>query len=308
MSYLAPEQVRSEPIDRRADIYSAGVILWGLLTGRRLIRADNDGAIVAQILSPNRPSPRELNPAVPPALDAVCVAVIALDPAARPPTAADFGEAIEAAAARDGIVIAPSSAVAALVKDLETHEALGELPSSKTPTSSSITAQSGVVVRGELSAPGVIPIIGEVAKTASAPEASVPAPSVAPPSSTMVEAVVPTPPPAARRSLAWGAIAVGVVVAALAIVTLVRGFDGGSTPAAAASAASAPRATTLDPATPPVIAVPAIVSAIPAAIATASATSSARAQAGPAPARSSKPVVKGSTPATSPTNFAPSEL
>ena len=66
MSYLAPEQVLSEPIDRRADVYSAGVMLWGLLTGRRMIRGDNDGAIVAQILAPKRPSPRALNPAVPP--------------------------------------------------------------------------------------------------------------------------------------------------------------------------------------------------------------------------------------------------
>ena len=48
--YMAPEQIRSEPIDRRADVYAAGALLWELLTGQRLIRGDNDGAMMEQIL------------------------------------------------------------------------------------------------------------------------------------------------------------------------------------------------------------------------------------------------------------------
>jgi eukaryotic-like serine/threonine-protein kinase len=307
MSYLAPEQVRAEPIDRRADIYSAGVILWGLLTGRRMIRADNDGAIVSQILAPTRPSPRKVNPEVPPALDEVCLAAIALDPADRPATAADFGEAIEAAAARDGVTIAPSRVVAALVKDLEAHEALGDLPTSKTPTSSSIPLQSGVVVRGDLSTSGVIPVIAEAASKQLVSEDNLPIPSVAPPSSTGVAAVVPTAPPA-RRTLAWGAVAIGVVVAALAIVTLVRGVGGGSATAAAPPSASAALAAPPDPPAPPAVSALQIASVAPAAIVTASAASSARAPIAPPPARSGKPIFKGSTPAASPTNFAPSEL
>ena len=187
MSYLAPEQVRSEPIDRRADIYSAGVMLWGLLTGRRMIRADNDGAIIAQILSTTRPSARDVNPAVPPALDDVCTAAIALDPEARPATAALFAEAIEAAAARDGVAIAPSRAVAALVKDLEAHQALGDLPASKTPASSSITPPSVASARAELSSSGVLPIIDDLVARASVSEANLPVASVEQASSTRVD-------------------------------------------------------------------------------------------------------------------------
>ena len=297
MSYLAPEQVRSEPIDRRADIYSAGVILWGLLTGRRMIRADNDGAIVAQILAPTRPSPREVNPAVPPALDDACMAAIALDPAARPATAAAFAEAIEAAAARDGVTIAPSRVVGALVKDLEAHQALGELPASTSPP-------SGVSARAELSSSGVLPIIEDTAARASVSEAILPVPVVEPSSTTRVEAVVPTSAPTARRTLTWGAIGLGVVASALAIGTLARGLDGASIPDAAASSRSAASAPALDTVAPPAAPPPALASVLP----SASATSSARATSGPAPERPRKPVVKGSTPASSPTNFAPSEL
>ena len=279
MSDLAPEQVLSEPIDRRADIYSAGVLLWGLLAGRRMIRGDNDGAIVAQILAQKRPSPRTVNPEVPPALDAICLAAIALDPAERPATAAAFGEAIESAAARDEVTIAPSRAVAALVKELDAHRALGDFPASKTPASSSIPAPSGVVARGDLAASG------------------------APPSLTRVESVASlAPPPAPRRTLAWGAIGVGVVVAALAIVTLVRGLGEGSAVSAASVSASAVGAPALDPIPLPVASTPAIAAPIAAPIA----TSSARAASGSA--RASKPVPRGSTPASSPTNFAPSEL
>ncbi|MEP7122821.1 MAG: protein kinase [Byssovorax sp.] len=265
MSYLAPEQVLSEPIDRRADVYSAGVMLWGLLTGRRMIRGDNDGAIVAQILAPQRPSPRAVNAAVPPALDAVCLAAIAVDPAARPATAAAFGEAIESAAALDGITIAPSRAVAALVKDLEAHQALGDFPAPKERV----------------------------------PESISPPPVVEPSTSAPLDALVARPPPPTFRRLLWGAIALGVVVVMLAIVTLTRGPGGGPAPADAASTARPPAPDPIPSAiaSTPVIAAP---------IASASATSSARAAT--APTRPSKPVVKGATPASSPTNFAPSEL
>jgi serine/threonine-protein kinase len=305
MSYLAPEQVRAEPIDRRADIYSAGVILWGLLTGRRMIRADNDGAIIAQILSATRPSPREVNPAVPPALDDVCMAAIALDPAARPATASLFAEAIEAAAARDGVTIAPSRAVAALVKDLEAHQALGDLPASKTPASSSIAPPSLASARAELSSSGVLPIIDDLVARASVSEPNLPVAVVEPASSTRVDAEVAAPAVATRRRLTWSVIALGVVVAALAAVTLARGL-GDTTPDAAVPARTAVSAPALDPITPPVAAPTTIPSAIASAVAVA--TSSARASSGPAPTRPTRPVVKGSTPASSPTNFAPSEL
>ncbi|MGH7294995.1 MAG: serine/threonine-protein kinase, partial [Polyangiaceae bacterium] len=50
IAYMAPEQLRSEPVTRRTDVYAAAVVLWETLTCRRLFRADNEGAIVTSIL------------------------------------------------------------------------------------------------------------------------------------------------------------------------------------------------------------------------------------------------------------------
>src|SRR5580704_17747963 len=43
LSYMAPEQLRSDAVTRKADIYSASVVLWEALTGRRLFSSDNEG-------------------------------------------------------------------------------------------------------------------------------------------------------------------------------------------------------------------------------------------------------------------------
>src|SRR5262245_50982074 len=50
LSYMPPEQLRGAPVSRTVDIYACGVILWELVTGQRLFQADNEGAIVAQVL------------------------------------------------------------------------------------------------------------------------------------------------------------------------------------------------------------------------------------------------------------------
>ena len=50
LSYMAPEQLRLEPIDRRTDVYSASVVLWEVLTGRRLFAGDDPASVMASVL------------------------------------------------------------------------------------------------------------------------------------------------------------------------------------------------------------------------------------------------------------------
>ena len=50
LSYMPPEQLRGASVDRKTDIYAAGVMLWELITGQRLFAGDNEGAIVAKVL------------------------------------------------------------------------------------------------------------------------------------------------------------------------------------------------------------------------------------------------------------------
>jgi serine/threonine-protein kinase len=50
LSYMSPEQLGSQPLDRRCDVYAASVVLWEMLTGERLFAADNEGAVIARVL------------------------------------------------------------------------------------------------------------------------------------------------------------------------------------------------------------------------------------------------------------------
>ena len=66
---MPPEQGRGEDIDRRADVYAAGVVFWEMLTLKRLFKADHDGALVAMILTGCDRPPRSVNPDIPEAID-----------------------------------------------------------------------------------------------------------------------------------------------------------------------------------------------------------------------------------------------
>ena len=82
-AYMAPEQLRSEPLDRRADIYAMGVMLWELLAGRRRFVGDSDAAVIMQVVSGERRSVRELVPDIDESLDAVLLRAMSPDPRAR---------------------------------------------------------------------------------------------------------------------------------------------------------------------------------------------------------------------------------
>ncbi|MBL8743336.1 MAG: protein kinase [Myxococcales bacterium] len=113
--YMPPEQLMSEQIDRRCDVYAAGAMLWETLVGRRLFQADSDGALLQKILAGPEGSPRQINPHIPASIDAVCMQALARDKNARFATAADFADALERAAQASGIAIASARAVASFV-------------------------------------------------------------------------------------------------------------------------------------------------------------------------------------------------
>jgi len=99
-SYFSPEMAKGDPVDARADIYSAGIVLYELLTGQPPFRGENPIAVAYQHVSEAPVPPSELVDTVPRSLDALVLRALAKDPFQRPQTAVAFRDALAAATGR----------------------------------------------------------------------------------------------------------------------------------------------------------------------------------------------------------------
>jgi eukaryotic-like serine/threonine-protein kinase len=97
--YLSPEQAQGLPVDARSDLYAIGVVLYELLTGRPPFDAESPVTIALKQVSETPVPPRELNPAVPPAIEAVTMRALRKDPAERFQDADEMIAALESALA-----------------------------------------------------------------------------------------------------------------------------------------------------------------------------------------------------------------
>ncbi|WP_246852718.1 Stk1 family PASTA domain-containing Ser/Thr kinase [Naasia sp. SYSU D00948] len=97
--YFSPEQARGETVDARTDLYSTGVVLFEMLTGRPPFRGDTAVSVAYQHVSETPPTPSSFNPKVSPALDAVTLQALTKDRLARYQSAAEFREDVATAAA-----------------------------------------------------------------------------------------------------------------------------------------------------------------------------------------------------------------
>jgi serine/threonine-protein kinase len=98
-SYFSPEQAKGETVDARTDLYSTGVVLFEMLTGRAPFRGDTPVAVAYQHVSEPPVKPSSINPGVSPALDAVVMHALSKDRFERYQSAAEFREELETAAA-----------------------------------------------------------------------------------------------------------------------------------------------------------------------------------------------------------------
>ncbi|KEP74863.1 serine/threonine protein kinase [Microbacterium sp. SUBG005] len=94
-AYFSPEQAKGESVDARADLYSTGVVLYELLTGRPPFRGETPVAVAYQHVSEAPLPPSEINEAIPRALDAIVLRALAKDPFQRPQDAASFREMLD---------------------------------------------------------------------------------------------------------------------------------------------------------------------------------------------------------------------
>ena len=100
VAYMAPEQAWGAKVDRRADLYSAGVMIWEAIAGRRLWPGMNDVQILARALREGPPPLSSVQPDCPEELEAICARALEKKPEDRYATAQDLREDLEAHLAR----------------------------------------------------------------------------------------------------------------------------------------------------------------------------------------------------------------
>ncbi|GGE96742.1 Stk1 family PASTA domain-containing Ser/Thr kinase [Mycetocola zhadangensis] len=96
-SYFSPEQAKGETVDARTDLYSTGVVLFEMLTGRAPFRGDTAVAVAYQHVSETAVKPSSVNSKVSPALDSVVMRALKKDRYERYQTAAEFRDDVELA-------------------------------------------------------------------------------------------------------------------------------------------------------------------------------------------------------------------
>src|SRR4051794_10521490 len=88
--YLSPEQARGEGVDARSDVYSAGCLLYELVTGTPPFTGDSPVAVAYQHVREDPRTPSSINPEIPPELDAILLKAMSKNPANRYQSAADM--------------------------------------------------------------------------------------------------------------------------------------------------------------------------------------------------------------------------
>jgi serine/threonine-protein kinase len=93
LGYMAPEQLDGR-VTLKTDIYAASVVLWEMLAGRRLYLSDEPGEIIKKIVQGQLSPPSEVRRDIPPALDAVVMRGLALDPERRFESAGEMADTL----------------------------------------------------------------------------------------------------------------------------------------------------------------------------------------------------------------------
>jgi eukaryotic-like serine/threonine-protein kinase len=114
-AYMSPEQCRAEPLDRRCDLFSLGVLLYEITTGRRPFEGANDFEVMTAVVRGTFAPPSRHRGDYPPALEAVIVQALAPARQDRPATGRALAGELDAVALRHGLTSSPA-AIAGLLR------------------------------------------------------------------------------------------------------------------------------------------------------------------------------------------------
>jgi hypothetical protein len=235
-AYMAPEQLERRTVDRRADVFSVGVVLWESLTGKRLFGGIDLLDTIAKVREAPIPDPRTRQPAIPEALAEATMRALSRDPSLRFETAAAMSAAVEDAA-RDGGVMTTARELGVLVADL-CREELERRRDAVRDAARVVTRAGlpppGLVLPGD---PSALPAAPAAAAEGAEGEPALPAETTlanATLASTtiarsLVEASRSTAGPAGSRRTVVGAVAAALVVIAMGLgLAMLRGRANGT--------------------------------------------------------------------------------
>jgi eukaryotic-like serine/threonine-protein kinase len=220
IAYMAPEQAMGVPdVDRRADVFSAGIVLWEVLAARRLFKAENEAATLSRVVSEPIPKLTQVAPEIHPQVAAVVMKALERDPEKRFASCTHFADALErAATALERI--AAGREVSAYVSQVlgneiaQQREAVRAWLAMSEPSQVAIPegALPGVHSPQSTTGAGVMAVPGDLSGVTSHPMA----------------ATSSLPPPSQRPKLILAAAALGLLV--LFVISLAALISGGNKP------------------------------------------------------------------------------
>ena len=249
ISYMAPEQALSAPLDRRADLFAVGVILWEAAAGERFWEGLSEVQILQRMAFGDMPDLGRRRPDARDDLQRICGRALSVEPAGRYATAAEMRDAIEALLAELGrrptaAEIGQLVAEAFADRRVEAKEIIGEQLGRLRADEAAIVDEESLPVLDDRAGP--VSVRGR-----SASQRREPAPPAAPtPASPVAEPPASVAPHRARRGAALATLIVAAVAGAGALAAL-QGLTGGPPPPPAAAAAVRAQATETETETEP---------------------------------------------------------
>lgn len=142
LAYMSPEQAEGTPIDRRADVFALGIVLWEAVCNKRLFRRETDAATLYALTRTEIPRPRSVREDLPAELEQIILRALAKRPGVRYQTAREFGRALEQLIARHDDVIGATELAGVMSTlfseqraklDRETSEAMAQADADPVP-------------------------------------------------------------------------------------------------------------------------------------------------------------------------------
>jgi serine/threonine-protein kinase len=252
LQYLAPEQIGRKPLDRRVDVFAAGIVLWECLTGEPLFGAATEAETITRVLRDPVAPPSSSRPEVSTALDEACLHALERDPRRRFATAVDFAEALrdaggEAWTADEVGALVAQTAAEPIRRQREALKRPGLAAAARSRRRIGMASGGAVVLAAALLGLRVLPIGRHASAAIAALETALPSPP-----SPVASAASPEPAssataaPAPAAPMPAGAMATPMPAGAAAApmpseATPVSATDRAATSAGTSSKAQAPR-------------------------------------------------------------------